>query len=138
MQDQNRTWSGGDNVCPPAALSPDETNHSRQICTSSSDFALLSSADFFSTYIDISAGYHLELNGARYHRIDTGAVPAGCVEVNVLIDDNGREFKSVMVAGQVGMRARSSGDKSLVPDGWRDTVSPVAGWWIFTKKGDVH
>jgi hypothetical protein len=39
-----------------------------------------------------------------------------------------------MVAGQIGMRISSSGDKTLSLDGLQDTVAPVAGWWMFTKK----
>ncbi|KII90180.1 hypothetical protein PLICRDRAFT_40375 [Plicaturopsis crispa FD-325 SS-3] len=38
-----------------------------------------------------------------------------------------------MVAGLVGMRVSNSGDKALSEKGEKDTLAPVAGWWIFTK-----
>ncbi|KDR73964.1 hypothetical protein GALMADRAFT_157785 [Galerina marginata CBS 339.88] len=116
----------------------------------------LSSADFFSTYIDIapvSLGFmgfpinisgedgeeeeeqeqpkksHLLLDGAQYHQIDSQDVPSGYSEVDVLLDDDGTEYKCMMVAGHVGMRIRSNDE-----GGARDTIEPVAGWWMFTKQ----
>jgi hypothetical protein len=116
------------------------------------DPASLSSADFFSTYLNIPAAAstlqsslsnrfklvedYLTLDGIPYHRIDSQDVPPGYLEVDVLLDDNGDEFKTMMVAGQVGMRICSSGDKRLLPDGQCDTVQPIAGWWIFTKQSE--
>lgn len=77
---------------------------------------------------------YLKLDGIPYHRVDTSNIPPGYLEVDVLVDDNGTEFDTLMVAGQIGMRVSSSGDKGLSAGGLQDTVAPVAGWWIFTKR----
>lgn len=53
--------------------------------------------------------------------IDTNDLTSGCVSVPVLVDDNGKEYDCVMLAGQFGMRV----------DG--DTVSPATDWCIATK-----
>jgi len=118
--------------------------------------ASLRGSDFFSTFIEVPVikpdpfGFDepqepLQLDGARYHRIDDQDVPAGSCEVDVLVvdaskkDEKPQEFKCLMVAGQVGMRIRSSAsDNGSVDMGNRrnlkkDTVEPVAGWWMFTK-----
>ncbi|KAJ7809760.1 hypothetical protein B0H13DRAFT_2258847 [Mycena leptocephala] len=52
----------------------------------------------------------------------------GYANVDVTLDDNGARFDCAMVAGVVGTRVSSSGP------GKDDTVSPVAGWWMFIKK----
>ena len=57
--------------------------------------------------------------------------------VDVLLDDNGEEFDTLMVAGLIGTRVSDSGDTSLSESGTRDTVSPVAGWWMFTKRSGL-
>ncbi|KAF4616958.1 hypothetical protein D9613_008721 [Agrocybe pediades] len=50
-------------------------------------------------------------------------------EVDVLLDDNGTEYKCMMVTGAVGMSVGSS-----EAGGAKDIVGPVAGWWMFTKQ----
>ncbi|KAJ7105180.1 hypothetical protein C8R44DRAFT_681506 [Mycena epipterygia] len=74
----------------------------------------------------------LVLDGTPYH-IVTG-VPPGYAEVDVTLDDNGEMLNCVMVAGLVGTSVSSSGDTALSETGTDDTVRPVAGWWMFTKK----
>ena len=64
-------------------------------------------------------------------------VPLGHASVDVLLDDNGEEFDTLMVAGLVATRVSDSGDTSLSESGIRDTVSPVSGWWIFTKRSGL-
>ena len=107
------------------------------------DPASLSADDFFTLCVkpqtlDFDVGMpQLKLKTAYYPYIDTQDIPRGYAEVEVLIDDNGVEFKSAMTAGQVGMRVCSSGNKETSMTGQHDVICPVAGWWIFTKKSPV-
>jgi hypothetical protein len=76
----------------------------------------------------------LHLDDVVYFPVDlVEDVPPGYAEVDVLIDDNGQMFKSVMVAGLVGSNISSSGLKKDYQSGKRDTLQPVPGWWIATK-----
>ena len=75
----------------------------------------------------------LVLEGARFHRVDTGDIPPAYAEVDVLLDDNGQEFKTLMVAGLVGMAVTDSEVKRPDHSGKNDTIQPVSGWWIFDK-----
>ncbi|KAF8883158.1 hypothetical protein CPB84DRAFT_1965226 [Gymnopilus junonius] len=117
--------------------------------------ASLPTSDFFSTFLEVPPvvadpfGFDpprepLQLDGALYHRIDDNDVPAGSCEVDVLVVDASstkeepREVWCLMVAGQVGMRLSSSSGAigegaPLNADDKKDTVQPVAGWWMFTK-----
>jgi len=76
----------------------------------------------------------LKLDGVQYHRVDTNDIPPGYAYVKVLLDDNGAEFKTVMVAGLVGTRVSSSGVKTDTHDGEKDTLRSEAGWWLFEDK----
>ncbi|KAI1197244.1 hypothetical protein F5X97DRAFT_183228 [Nemania serpens] len=103
-----------------------------------------------------AGGGGCEINGAKYHRLDMDEVPVGYVSVPVTVDDNGREIKTRMVAGSVGIAALSSGDKldtSWTHAGWYkppfgkpkytpvkpevgamtglDSLQPVSGWWMY-------
>lgn len=83
-----------------------------------------------------SAQPYLTLDGVIYHRTETGHVPPGVVEVDVLLDDNGTLYNTLMTAGFVGTRVCDSGDKTLSADGTRDTAKPVLAWWISEKIGE--
>jgi hypothetical protein len=97
-----------------------------------------------------------DLDGTLYHRIDIKDIPNGYVSVPVLVDDNGQEFKTKMVAGSVGIAVSSSGEKldatgkhrSWVSGGHMqrlfeditpvvgdvtglDSLQPVTGWWMY-------
>lgn len=101
----------------------------------------------------------LTLDGTAYHSIDTDDIPVSYAEgeltttcipspgvaahdtvfiVDVKLNDNGVELKSMIVAGLVGSEVQSSGDAELSSAGVRDVVKPLAGWWMFTKRGDVE
>lgn len=56
-------------------------------------------------------------------RIETSDIPTGIVEVDVKINDNGAEYKSVMLAGHMGAEIQNEGD----------TVKPTLGWVIALK-----
>ncbi|KZP12779.1 hypothetical protein FIBSPDRAFT_835817 [Athelia psychrophila] len=80
--------------------------------------------------------HYLTLDGAIYHRTETGDIPSGVVEVDLLLDDNGTVYNTLMTAGLVGTRVCDSGDKALSPNGTMDTAKPVLAWWISLKKDD--
>ncbi|KAG0019306.1 hypothetical protein BGZ81_009775 [Podila clonocystis] len=62
----------------------------------------------------------LTLSGTTFHCIDTNDIPVAYTDVPVVLDDNGLELKTVMVAGLVGMRV----------SGNNDTIQPQPAWWI--------
>ncbi|KAK5628850.1 hypothetical protein RRF57_004565 [Xylaria bambusicola] len=97
-----------------------------------------------------------EINGTRYHKLDTEDIPVGYVSVPVTVDDNGQAIKTRMVAGSVGIAASSSGEKldtSWTHAGWDkrpfgepqyspvkpeisdktglDSLQPISGWWMY-------
>ena len=74
------------------------------------------------------------LGGVQFHRVETGDIPPAYAEVDVLLDDNGQEFNTIMVAGSVGVRVSDSGVTTGGGDGKQDTLQAEAGWWIFDKK----
>ena len=99
------------------------------------------------------------LDDVSYHQVDIEQIPSGCTAVPVTVDDNGRIYKTVMVAGSVGVRVTSSGemlDESNPPHkgrsgryeagGWvpvdhepppptgepgLDSLQPESGWYVF-------
>jgi hypothetical protein len=50
------------------------------------------------------------LDGTLYHKVNTDNIPEGHAAVPVTVDDNGRIYKTRMVAGSVGICNTSSGD----------------------------
>lgn len=93
-----------------------------------------------------------KLDGVVFHRVDTDDIPAGYVSVPVKVNDNGHEFKTKMLAGSVGIAAKSSGQKldtssdhrrsgddeeittEVGGDTGLDTLQPLTGWWIYELK----
>jgi hypothetical protein len=78
-------------------------------------------------------GQSLVMDDVHYHPVDIENIPSACAEVDVLLNDNGEEFNTVMVAGLVGMSAKSArderkGDGLVVEKG---EVAPVAAWWMY-------
>jgi hypothetical protein len=69
----------------------------------------------------------LILDGVKYHSVNTSKIPSAVAEVSVKLDG----IDTVMVAGLVGSRLTSSKGPS---SGALDTLSPVAGWWIYIGK----
>jgi hypothetical protein len=99
------------------------------------------------------------IDGTVYHRVDTSDIPEAYVSVPVTVDDNGVVFKTRMVAGLVGIKVSSSGEKldiSNRPNVWvedepagsklkedisdedkvtgLDSLQPAAGWWMYELK----
>ena len=107
------------------------------------DPASLSAEDFFKSYTK-EIRFHsqrqaaLVLDGSRYHLVDSNKIPSGFTEVDVLVDDNGELFPSMMTVGLIGTQVCSSDDKKRSATGQRDTVKPIAGWWLFVKIADEN
>ncbi|KAG0288429.1 hypothetical protein BGZ96_007818 [Linnemannia gamsii] len=68
----------------------------------------------------------LTLGDVAFHRVETGDIPTGYADVPVLLDDNGRKTKAVMVAGLVGTRVTGN----------QDTIQPQPAWWISEDASD--
>jgi len=83
-----------------------------------------------------SRGHSLMLDGIIYHRIESSDIPAGFAEVDVKLDDNGKNFDTILTAGQLCTQICDSEDQTLSPDGRRDTGRPLAAWWLFDKKDE--
>ncbi|KAG0338179.1 hypothetical protein BG000_004414 [Podila horticola] len=64
--------------------------------------------------------YGVKLGDTAFHHVQTDDIPMGYADVPVLLDENGRETKAVMVAGLVGIRVTGN----------HDTVQPQPAWWI--------
>jgi len=88
----------------------------------------------FNTYI----GPTMQLDGIRYHSVETTDVIRGYASVPVKLDDNGTISWANMVAGLVGMKARSSGEDLYLRPGQKglDTLSVESGWWMYETDGE--
>ncbi|KAF9279917.1 hypothetical protein BGZ68_007622 [Mortierella alpina] len=62
----------------------------------------------------------LSLDGATFHVVNTSDIPPAYADVPVLLNDNGVEIKTTMVAGLMGTRVT----------GKSDIIQPQAAWWI--------
>ncbi len=70
------------------------------------------------------------LDGVPYFTIAIGSIPAGYCEVDVTLDDNGKVFDCMMVAGHVASAWSSSPNAG---PGAFDTISPAPQWFMFVK-----
>jgi hypothetical protein len=74
-----------------------------------------------------------------YRKFDTDKIPAGYTTVPVLLNDNGIQYNTVMVAGSVGYKVTSSIDAVVdAPNKTPrtlDTIQPVSGWWMYESNG---
>ncbi|KAJ7105164.1 hypothetical protein C8R44DRAFT_806753 [Mycena epipterygia] len=93
----------------------------------------MSAETFWVTYPKRTVRRDLVLDGTPFHHI-SGSLPPSYAEVDVTLDDNGKLFDCMMVAGVIGTRVSSSGDPALSAEGKDDTVRPAAGWWMFIKR----
>jgi len=70
-------------------------------------------------------------------RIDTDDVPSSFASVPVTVDDNGKMYDTVKLAGLVGIQAQSSGVMLDSPEETGlDSIQPVLGWWMYEKRKD--
>ncbi|BCR88233.1 DUF4419 domain-containing protein [Aspergillus chevalieri] len=57
--------------------------------------------------------------------------------VPVTVDDNGKMYDTVKLAGLVGIQAQSSGVMLDSPEETGlDSIQPVLGWWMYEKRKD--
>lgn len=74
-----------------------------------------------------SSTHALTLDNAVFPIIKTGDVPSGYVEVDVVLDDNGQVFDTVMIAGHMGGR---------VVDATKNKLGVANGWAMFIKDAE--
>lgn len=103
------------------------------------------------------------LNDVLSRRVDTAEIPSCFASVPVTVDDNGKIYDAVMLAGLVGIQATSSGEMlddtthhqeshrfRRGPNGeWEpiiytpspateeaglDSIQPLSGWWMYEKE----
>jgi hypothetical protein len=85
-----------------------------------------------------------ELGEVQFHTVRMSEIPSGSCSVPVIVDDNGKMYDTLMVAGSVGVEVSASGRDVLPPPpnpgdrigekvrgDRKDTLQPVSGWWMF-------
>ena len=92
----------------------------------------LSAPQFASVYLCQAPNPYLTLDDFPYPHINSDNVPCGYTYVDVKLDDNGRKFDTMFVAGLIGTHISTVTTESS-PEGTRDTVQPIPGWWYFIK-----
>jgi hypothetical protein len=78
----------------------------------------------------------LELDGVSYHRVDTEDIPSGFASVPVLVDDNGTQYKTKMIAGSLGIKVTSSDDPTAGTKEKLDTLQSLSGWMMYEIKDE--
>ncbi|EIW55111.1 uncharacterized protein TRAVEDRAFT_51237 [Trametes versicolor FP-101664 SS1] len=74
-------------------------------------------------------GASYTLDGVPYFTVDIESIPAGCCEVDVMVDDNGQQIPCTMIAGHVASVATAKD-----PGGPLDTLAPAPQWFMMEKK----
>lgn len=82
-----------------------------------------------------------ELDGTLYPRLSIDHIPVGFASVPVEVDDNGKRFHAIMLAGSVGKQVTSSGEMLDDGRGSRrpfgrpdlDSLQPLTGWWMYER-----
>lgn len=67
----------------------------------------------------------LYLDGIAYGAVDVGKITPGYCEVDVRMDDNGKEFDCMMVSGHAAIRVEGE---------LQDAIRPHSAWFMFVKK----
>ena len=80
----------------------------------------------------------LALDGVRYPAIDVADIPNGFCQVDIKLDDNGQEFRCMIVAGHVAYVERDD----LEPDAdtgetRKNTLQPSPEWFLFVKESAI-
>ncbi|KAJ7125545.1 hypothetical protein C8R43DRAFT_1075785 [Mycena crocata] len=99
------------------------------------DHATLTAAQFWAAYGRGKLSQNLVFDDTPYHSLrGDNNVPPGYGEVDVKVEDDDGVFDCTMVAGGIGTRVSSSGDRALSQSGADDTMQTVVGWWLFVKE----
>ncbi|KAG4284509.1 hypothetical protein FPRO06_08888 [Fusarium proliferatum] len=78
------------------------------------------------------------LDGVQYHRTDTNVIPIGWASAPIDVDDNGFVYKAMMIAGSMGMKVSSSGEKLDRTGRYCDTISADSdGRHVVVEKGEI-
>ena len=87
-----------------------------------------------------------ELEGVKFRRVGINELPSGSSSAPVLVDDSGKMYDTMMVAGSIGVQVSASGGDVEAPPpygcgkglfqgkmvvGGMDTLQPISGWWMF-------
>jgi hypothetical protein len=81
-------------------------------------------------------GESLVLDGeTMFPILDTSDIPAGFVEVDVKVDDNGYKMDTVMIAGHLGGKVLVGGDgrNGMTGEGHGERLGMAPGWFMFVK-----
>jgi hypothetical protein len=76
-----------------------------------------------------------ELDNVTYHTVDTNDIPSGFASVPVKVIDNGRTFRTKMVAGSLGINITRSGEKADNGEDKWDSVRSLSGWVMYALDG---
>jgi hypothetical protein len=76
----------------------------------------------------------LELDGVPYHKVETDDIPSGFASVPVLVDDNGMEYKTKMIAGSLGIKITSKDDPRAGTEEKLDSLQSLSGWMMYEIK----
>ncbi|RYN20296.1 hypothetical protein AA0112_g10715 [Alternaria arborescens] len=76
----------------------------------------------------------LELDGVSYHEVDISDIPNGFASVPVLVDDNGKEYKTKMIAGSLGIKVTSKDSSQAGTEEKLDSLQSLSGWMMYEIK----
>ncbi|CEI62005.1 hypothetical protein FVEN_g3043 [Fusarium venenatum] len=91
------------------------------------------------------------IDGVSYPRVDIDSVPVGFASVPVKVNDNGKEFSCIMIAGSFGIRGQRLGEHEQVQtsnDGSATSqsvetlesgllgIQPVSGWLMYENEAE--
>ena len=79
----------------------------------------------------------LILGGITYPRLDGAEILAGYAQIDVTLqrEIGGPKYMTSLIAGSIGTKIFSSGDKTLSDAGKGDSARPALGWWWVLKRG---
>ena len=76
----------------------------------------------------------LELDGVSYHDVDISDIPNGFASVPVLVDDNGKEYKTKMIAGSLGIKVTGKDNSQAGTEEKLDSLQSLSGWMMYEIK----
>ncbi|KAH7114140.1 hypothetical protein B0J13DRAFT_460411 [Dactylonectria estremocensis] len=77
------------------------------------------------------------IDDTLYHRINTDAIPVGWAGAPIEVNDNGTMYKTMMVAGSMGMHISSSREMLDRSQRECDTITANADGWQVVKRGKI-